>query len=168
MSYATLRTACTWLLWIQIVLTVAAVGLAAVAVQAGSADVSTRSGSTVIVGAAVSSSLLIVCVVLLTGGGLGLVAARRGSRTADLRAGLVLSAPAVLAIGSIPSGSSEAETLPEGVVPDEVLRSLDQMLTLLTWAHWLAFGAVVLAAASAVLILLPNRKPLSAPDPGAP
>jgi hypothetical protein len=155
---ATLRTTCTCLLWTHIGLTVAAVGLAVVAVLAGSTDVSTGSGATVVVGAAVSSSLLIYGVVLLAGGGLGLVAVRRGSRGAGLRAGLVLVAPVVLAIGSIPSELSEAEELPEGIVPDAVLRSMDQMLTLLNWAHGLALGAVVLAAASGILILASSRK----------
>lgn len=153
-----LRTACTCLLWTQVGLTVAAVGLAAVAVLAGAAD----SGATVVVGAAVSSSLLIYGVVLLAGAGLGLVAVRRGSRGAGLRAGLVLVAPVVLVIGSIPSELSEAEEIPDGVVPDAVLRSLDQMLTLLNWAHGLALGAVVLAAASGILILSSSRSP-SAP-----
>jgi hypothetical protein len=166
MPNATLRTACRWLLWAQIALTVAAVALAAVAVLAGSTDVSTGSGSTVIMGAAVSSSLLIVGAVLLVGGGLGLVAVRRGSRIAGRRAGLVLITPAVLAVGSIPSGSPAADPLPDGAVPAEVLRSLEQMLALLTWAHRLAFGAVVLAAASATIILLSSRRP--SPDPGTP
>lgn len=83
---------------------------------------------------------------------------RRGSRIAGRRAGLVLIAPAVLAVGSIPSGSPASDPLPDGAVPDEVVRSLEQMLALLTWAHRLAFGAVVLAAASAIIILLASRR----------
>lgn len=91
---------------------------------------------------------------LLAGGGLGIVAVRRGSRDWCLRAGLVLVVPAVLAVGSILTPAPEAEAIPYGLVPEDVMRSWDRTLALLTWAHRLAFVAVVLAAVAGVLILL--------------
>lgn len=147
----------------QIVLTVSAGGVAVAAMASGP----TASGPTVIVGVAVASPLPIYCILLLAGGGLGLVVVRRGFHAWRLPAGVVLIAPAVLAVGSLGSlGSlpSEAKAIPD-VVPDEVVRSLERMLTVLTWAHWLAFLAVVVAAAAGVLILLSGRM---APHPPAP
>jgi hypothetical protein len=136
-----------------------AAGVAVAAMAAEPPNVQTASGSTVIVGVAVASPLLIYCILLLAGGGLGLVAVRRESRTWRFRAAVVLIAPAALAIGSIGSpGSppSQAQAIPD-VVPDEVVDSLDRMLTVLTWAHRLAFLAVVVAAAAGVLLLLSGR-----------
>jgi hypothetical protein len=150
----------------QIVLTVSAGGVAVAAMASGPMGVSKASGPTVIVGVAVASPLPVYCILLLAGGGLGLVVVRRGSHAWRLPAGVVLIAPAVLAVGSLGllgSLPSEAEAIPD-VVPDEVVRSLEQMLTLLTWAHWLAFLAVVVAAAAGVLILLSGRM---APHPPA-
>jgi hypothetical protein len=161
-----LRTVCKWALRAQVVATVTAVGLAVAALVSPSTDVS-ESGSTVIAGAAVSTPLLILCIVLLAGGGLGVVALRHGTRVSRLRAAIVLMAPAALTIWSIFETSSEAEPIPGGqyLGGDEVTRSISRTLALLTWAHRLAFLAVLLAAASAVLVLLYGRKISQSPSP---
>jgi hypothetical protein len=160
-------TAAKGLLWTQIALTVSAGGLAAVAMASAATRVSTTSGLTWSVGAAVSSPLPIACAVLLAGGALGLVAVHRASRAGCLRAGIVLITPAVLAIASIATAPSKAEAIPEEILPDEVLRSLNRMLALLTWAHRLAFVAAMLAAVCGVLILLSGRKTRHSPGPTA-
>jgi hypothetical protein len=115
----------------QIVLTVSAGGVAVAAMASGPTGVSKASRPTVIVGVAVASLLPVYCILLLAGGGLGLVVVRRGSHAWRLPAGVVLIAPAVLAIRSRGSPPSEAEAIPD-IVPDEVVRSLKQMLTVLT------------------------------------
>jgi hypothetical protein len=146
-----MQKAATWLLCAQLALTVAALVLA---VMAMTSKLTTTSGMAVAGGVMVSTPVIICGVVLLAAGILGLVALRRPSLY--LWAGIILLAPLALAAASSVPG--EEETSSQVLLPQGTWQSFQQSLRLLEWSAGLMFGAVIVAALAAVLLLQLRRR----------
>jgi hypothetical protein len=146
-----MQKAATWLLCVQLALTVAALVLA---VMAMTSKLTTTSHMTVAGGVMVSTPVIVCGVLLLAAGILGLVALRR--RSLYLRAGIILLAPLVLAAASSVPG--EEETGSQVLLPQGAWQSFQQTLRLLEWSSGLILGAVIVAALAAVLLLQLRRQ----------
>jgi hypothetical protein len=146
-----MQKAATWLLCAQLALTVAALVLA---VMTMTSKLTTTSGMAVAGGVMVSTPVIICGVVLLAAGILGLVALRRPSLY--LWAGIILLAPLALAAASSVPG--EEETSSQVLLPQGTWQSFQQSLRLLEWSAGLMFGAVIVAALAAVLLLQLRRR----------
>lgn len=144
-------------LWVQIVLAVAALALAGVAMASSTNVRSSSQGRTMVAGAVVSSSILVYGVLLIVLAVLGLIAVRRKDRVWFLRAGIGLLAPAVVAVASTVSTGEESAGF-QAYVPADMWASIERTLRLMEWASWLVLATMILATLSAVLLLQLRRK----------
>jgi hypothetical protein len=140
-----------WLLYAQLALTVAALVLVGVALTS---DTTTTSGGIVIRGTMVSTPVILCGVLLIAAGILGLVALRRHSMY--LRAGLILLAPLIVAVGSSLPSESDART--QVLLGEDTFGPIEETLRLLSWSASLVFGALLGAAVSGVLLLQLKRR----------
>jgi hypothetical protein len=144
-------------LWVQIVLAVAASALMGLALASSTNARSSIQGRTIVSGAVVSTSILIYGVLLIVAAVVGLIAIRRRDRVWFLRAGIALLAPAVIAVASAVSTGEETVGV-QAFVTVDMWASIERTLRLMEWASWLLLATMLLATLSAVLLLLLRRK----------
>lgn len=152
-----MRQTAKWLLYAQLALVVAALVLAVVSMT--SSRTTTVSGMTVVGGAMVSTPTLFSGVLLIAATVLGLVALRKRKQNLYAWAAIFLLAPLLSAIAT-----SLTATQPEDEAGLQYLdnyglgQSIQETMRWLEWSSWLTLGAMLTAAAAAVLLLQLKRR----------
>ncbi|CAM3895332.1 hypothetical protein KIPE111705_30270 [Kibdelosporangium persicum] len=123
-----------WLLWTQIALVLASVGVGVIAAMS------------VPYGAMVPFAMGALPLLLIAGAVLGLLAVRR--KTAHIPAAIALLAPVALIVVSELSTDYEPVTDYAGLVPFDA----GELLVWLNWVWWLDLAAAALALMSALLL----------------
>lgn len=150
-----MRQAAKWLLYAQLALTAAALVLAFLSMTSG--RTTTSSGMTVVGGAMVSTPVIASGVLLIAAAVLALVALRRPSL--HTWAVIVLLAPLLSAVVTSVTATQEEDVVGlQYLETYDVGRQVQETMRWLEWSSWLAVGAMLLAAAAAILLLQLRRK----------
>jgi hypothetical protein len=151
-----MRQAAKWLLYAQLALTVAALVPAGLSMAASSTNRTTASGMTVVGGAMMSTSVFASAVFLIAAAILALVALRRPNLYTWASIALVL--PLVSAVVTSFTGEPEDTVGVQYLETSGIASSVQETMRLLEWSYLLMAGAMILAAAAAVLLMRLKRR----------